>query len=380
MDQFLSHMQLLTYSSLMPFRLGLSVRNINQLFTVTGGFVGMENLARGITRAFTKEGQLASKAAGLMTLKVGMPLEDLLPQRITKGLDPHTTAWLREQLVRFKKGDTFQEPEEFATTSGLGKFVGAADRKLVNLVKGAYDVGMTMSGFRPIENYVNRHVAYNTGISAMEHYGKQFLDSKITLPEMMNKTGLSYMDKPVQDMVLQHLIGENGLKQAGLVYGQNLMEGTHWLYDVGNSPEIFRTKLGRLFGQFGVWPTNYIQYVRKGVTNGNAQSRTAFITRWIAANAAVTAVGQELLGVNITPWTWMSPLMYTGGPALDMFFAIRQKLRETDQPGMNFGQASLSSLANLIPGRMAWRDWQKAFAEEEFSEAVKRAFGFRTKD
>ena len=91
-----------------------------------------------------------------------------------------------------------------------------------------------------------------------------------------------------------------------------------------------RTGLGRIFGQFGMWPMNYLDFLRRTSTKFaeypvQASKMTAL---WTASNyAAVSAM--NLGGADVGKWFWFSPAGIDMSPHAKFVEDIAQMWKET---------------------------------------------------
>src|SRR5258708_39024170 len=64
-----------------------------------------------------------------------------------------------------------------------------------------------------------------------------------------------------------------------------------WPYRRGTQPTLLRTGMGRIFGQFGMWPMNYLDFLRRGASKFAEHPQNAMRTTalWGATNYAAVA-------------------------------------------------------------------------------------------
>lgn len=94
---------------------------------------------------------------------------------------------------------------------------------------------------------------------------------------------------------------------------KDLVELTQWSYRPGARPGIYDYQLGRLFGQYGTWPLNYIEYARRFLGGVDKVAATQALTRLVLAHGAILSAGQAV-GVDTSHWTFTQPMAYGGGP------------------------------------------------------------------
>lgn len=110
---------------------------------------------------------------------------------------------------------------------------------------------------------------------------------------------------------------------------------TQWPYLRGSQPAILRTGAGRLFGQYGTWPLNYISFLgRMGAKAAHPEMRNDAIQAtayWVGINWATGAALEKSFGVDSSNWVWGSPAVYTGGPAFQLGQDIMKAMGDTDE-------------------------------------------------
>jgi len=344
---FARHFLLLTYTGTMPLRLGLVLRNMTQTFTTTFLYAGAENYARGFARAFTKEGRQLVRELGLNEL-TGVPLEEMLARE---------------------------------TAPVAGK------------LRTAYNKGMI--AYKGVDAWINRNISANIGYTTIKHYAPKFLKGQITLQEFKDLTGLVYFPKSAQSQVLRKMLPmweateayqipvvedvAVGIEKAAKTYALHMAEDTQWIYRVGNSPQIFTSRIGRLFGQFGTWPTNFVRFWLRGARANGVGSKASqnFLARWFLVNEGLHLAGKHLLGIDVRPWILEGPFVFGGGPMAQIFNNVQDLTRGGLQADLA-KQDLKRQFRTLVPFGLFIQDVHRALNEEELSEALKRVIGFRT--
>ena len=354
-SQLTNHLMLLTYSSLMPFRGGMAARTLAQPYTNTLLYVGAKWAAVGTARTFTAEGRALAARLGCYS-DTHVPLEQYLP-----GIEPENAA--RNIPSRLVQG-------------------------VVEKVRQGYEKGMIP--FKSGEG-LSRALAGNMAYSAMEHNARLFLEGRISREQMFRDTGLVYLDETVQTEVMEKLFPAAGSKPGSeqfahqvdataFSFAENLVEDSMWIYRVGNSPRIFKSQLGKLLGQFGTWPVNYVQFVRRGLMCGDPVAMMNFMARWALVNTALYEAGKEIFGVDVGPWVLAGPLTYGGGPFAELLGSGMDVLSGGYRTERGLRELKREAVS-LIPFAGAARDilrTRTALMEEEYSEGLKRALAFRT--
>jgi DNA-binding MarR family transcriptional regulator len=200
-------------------------------------------------------------------------------------------------------------------------------------------------GFRRADQF-NRAVSYYAAKNGIENARKHWEAGDID--EFKVQTGLYGNSRGVQKNILKLL--EKGMwEEAGHTYGKMSARETQYLYSKAEAPPFFQGVKGRMFGQFGIWPMAYWDYMGRnlggvgggvkgaiqgpGVTlealgrkftkgergkwarTGEDRYRALFMTRYLLQLSALYGVGGAL-GVNVSSWNKANPIAFEGGPAL----------------------------------------------------------------
>lgn len=102
--------------------------------------------------------------------------------------------------------------------------------------------------------------------------------------------------------------------------GAELTKATQWNFQTGAQAGIYKYGIGRLFGQYGTFPLNYIEYARRMMVNGGwSQGLGApgvqAMMRLVLAHGAVLSAGAAA-GIDTSQWVFTNPMAYGGGPLL----------------------------------------------------------------
>ena len=139
-----------------------------------------------------------------------------------------------------------------------------------------------------------------------------------------------------------------------------------------------------MFGQFGTFPVQYLNFALDGLSRGTAKDRAEFLVSHSAMNMAIVGAGAELFDADLTSWATFGSLSYTGGPyaeaAVSMFQAwggsdmeralalrnLKMMLPTIDSPQSVF-----------VPGSYAIGDLVDAFQEDDLLNIVGEGAGIR---
>ena len=256
-----------------------------------------------------------SYAAGL-GLRAAVPVRDTLqvfmtglpvqgPIRFAKGLaegvTPKGFAFAREQGALLGRhtigdlyGDIFQEIDPGSSTDRLTTLA----NKLLSPSRWGHNIGRSIVFNGEYHSALDAVSAYREGAASWEDLMKQ------------GNTSLWWTDKPFQDRIRGQL-EDKGFTNEEIArnISTETLDLTLWPYRRGMQPAALRTGAGRIFGQFGMWPMNYLDFIKRGAFKVREHPGTALgaIASWAAVNYTGTAVMNKVLGADAGKWTWVSP-------------------------------------------------------------------------
>ncbi len=151
---------------------------------------------------------------------------------------------------------------------------------------------------------------------------------------------------------------------------------TQWLYRKANAPYWARSTAGRVFGQFGVWPSWYIEYAKNIATRGTPINRTKRIAMLVGINGLVYEAGKEIFGVNVSNWMFTHPTQWYPIPLTAVQAA--QKVVKGSEYDQQEAAGQLQDLALMhIPAYLSVKSMIKAQDEYREEDMVKRFMGFK---
>lgn len=315
----------LTHAGLIGFRPGPLIRNLFNTWQ-TGSRIGAKWTWEGTKMALTRQGREIARRGGMLEEEVLHEVTGLreLGQagRITRGAEKIAEAGLRP----YGKVDDFNRS---------AMYLGMRE-KFLTAAKGA---------------------------------GKNET-------ALLKKAGLYRFHPVVRDHVLSSWRTGN-LAEAAHLAGAHAAQDTQWVYQSGFRPTAMSGELNKAFLQFGVWPMNYMEYMRQMVRplvgadpHTPAIESAKWMAEWALMNAGIVGVmGAAGASVGLGPdaiyhtlkWTFAGPLAYTGGPLFDTV-----KAAESLASGSG-GQAAASAkrtikgtLISTVPGSGLVRDVARA--------------------
>jgi len=142
----------------------------------------------------------------------------------------------------------------------------------------------------------------------------EYVGSNLLGPEMNSRVLEATMTgDPAKILTGRHIFA-NAMQERGL-----------FLMRREQSPVAFHGVIGKMFGQYGTFSANYVQFVTQTWKYATKGQKAAFAARWIG-NSAALAAGAYAIGLRAKDWMPWAPMQFTGGPffnlAVDMVHSI----------------------------------------------------------
>jgi hypothetical protein len=221
-----------------------------------------------------------------------------------------------------------------------------------------------------------RTVAHLAMKDTVKAQGQKFISGKISAAEFIERTQLTSIMHPLEVKAILRPLHAGNVEEAGRVAGRFLQQNTNFIYAAYNSPRAFHGVVGRLGGQFGMWPTSYQEYLRYLTTFGTSNQRAAKVNRWMLMNTALGTAG-ALMGVNFWKWLFFGPVAFTGGPILQTVMDAAE-VGEAAVSGREEGpeaalaksrlRRNIGGIGTILPGKGAFRDVLRT--SEEFEKGI----------
>jgi len=233
---------------------------------------------------------------------------------------------------------------------------------------------------------------YDQALAAVKAYRAGAIDEI----RLANSTGAWFHDTPEKSRLIA-LAGDLSKtpEQVATEFGLAVNEATQY----GGAPgSMLRTGMGRVFGQYGSWPMNTVEFLRKLVTRAvdTPSKGVPALGMWLASNYAAFEAAKSV-GIDATKWLFFSPAGFAGSPMLELAQHIYEAPEETDKgrtarkailefPLTEFVPAGVAIQNVLdgidkgtlsIPRALGFREWKDPSEELDFSEYVRKELGFR---
>lgn len=201
---------------------------------------------------------------------------------------------------------------------------------------------------------------------------------------LARESGLWFANQGTRNQYLkeaQLLTRGSDLDDISRRIAKEMVETTQWNFKKGANAGIYEYQIGRLFGQYGTWPLNYIEYARRFVQASDKREAAKALTRLVLTHGAVQAAGASA-GIDLSSWVFTQPMAYGGGPALQVLTNIpksldfesrsgedaRSEIRRAFWPGV---------LPSFVPGSHAVDQILKGVNSDDHSEFWLRLMGFQ---
>jgi broad specificity phosphatase PhoE len=328
--------------------------------------------------------------AGGLALRLAVPTRDALQIFLTTYplLGNYTWTGMRRAFSIIKEGtgaDAWQTAEKYGALitrnrlgemyaggasedSGLGGRMQEAAEKILQPIRWSHNS--------------NRVVAF-WGHVAKGEDALADLQGGGTIGDFTRDSGLWFLPKAQQTRYAAELMKSTTPEASNDIIkrmASDLVDSTQWNYNRGAMPGIYKYQLGRLFGQYGSWPLNYIEYARKmvgsAVTGDNKAEAFKTLSRLVVAHGAVLSAAQAA-GIDAGHWVFTQPMAYGGGPVMNAITNIPGSMDFESRRGEE-ARGELEHLVwpDMLPGgEEAHAIWQAATSSDR--NVLIRMMGFQ---
>jgi len=238
---------------------------------------------------------------------------------------------------------------------------------------------------------MNRFAAFGMGESAIERHAPKLLEGKLSWEEFLFETGLKGSPTVEQSKIQALLLGETpNVGKAATEYGKILAADTQFLYTQANAPMMFRGTIGRMAGQFGMFPVSFAEYMLENTVGArDARWVTRFGTRWAALQLGLIGLSKST-GVDTSTWLFSNPLTFEGGPWFQTFRDVStlgvstnefERREATAKLRKVFGNSTAGFMGGVFnPFGGQTTNLFQAMAEEDPTSAMLLGLGFNLTD
>lgn len=238
---------------------------------------------------------------------------------------------------------------------------------------------------------MNRIVSYHQGKLAIEKNAGDLISGKADWETFLFRTGLKGSPAVDQRKIQQILQQEvPNVAEAAREYGRLLANDTQFIYSASNAPAAFRGTIGRMAGQFGMYPVSFGEYMLQNTTGArDAKWAYQFASRWAKVQIALMGMSMST-GIDTSTWLFANPLTFEGGPWFQTFRDISTLGVSTNEFERREASAKLKKVfGNSTAGFMGGifnpfggqtTNLFQAMAEEDPTHALLLGLGFNLTD
>jgi hypothetical protein len=315
----INKMMVWSYAAGLGLRAAIPIRDALQVFATTMPVLGPSRFGRGLAYFAQHGWELAEESGALLGRK---NIGDLY-------------------------GDIFSEIPVGASSDRITKLA----QKLLSPSRGGHNIGRAI-GF---------YGEYFDALDAINEYKA----GRISVDELINdRTHLWFND----DALTKRMVGlihnaapEEAAKQIAL----EMVDLTLWPYRRGMQPYLLRTGAGRVFGQFGMWPMNYGDFLRRSAfkmtTNPKQAIKLAAV--WTMTNYAAVQAMQGM-GADADKWFFLSPAGYGLSPHAQFLLDLGKSPEETPD-GRAARKRVLEYPLDFFPGGVEMRQIHRMLQSDE---------------
>ena len=361
-EKWINTLNFMTYSSSIPFRVGLIARNSFQTMLIVP-IMGGDAWYHGVKTAlgFGTDGIARAEAAQAA-------MEAAVKGRALK-LDVVPLHGGTEAIGGVSEGMFGNWRSDFAK-------VGFNVNELFTVGFTAYrkpdDIG------RVVAFYAGKH-RVNKALSTYHRSAK----GDAALETLKRQGKVKTFDETIE-AEFESLIRQDRFAEAEDLIGAELANKVHFLYGDASHPPGWGGVAGKLFGQFGTFPVQYLSQVTESLTRGTVKDRVEFLAVHSAINIGIITAGAKLFDADLESWAFLPSLTYTGGPYADILLNMITVMGGSDAERslalrtLKMKLPSWNSPSSIfVPGSYFVDDLRRAFEEDDFIKGVGRAAGVR---
>ena len=171
-----------------------------------------------------------------------------------------------------------------------------------------------------IGHNIGRSIAYLGEYRTALDEIARFRRGEINALELADRTSTWFQDPAPRARLLGMAANPDvPLEDAARQFGLALNDATQFALRTGTAPAVLRTGFGRVLGQYGTWPANYLEFLRKGGARMLENPRRALpaIGMWAAIQYGAFEAAKGM-GIDLAKWVFFSPGGYAGSPNLEL--------------------------------------------------------------
>jgi len=362
-EKWVNTLNTITYSSSIPFRIGLIARNSFQTM-LTVPIVGGEAWHHGMKTALGWNG---------------------------KGFDSNLVQDAMQRAVKANALKVDVIPLHGGTdivggvSEGMFGNMRSDFAKVGYNVKELFDAGFT--AYRKPDD-IGRVVAFEAGrfrVNKALNVYQRSAKGDAAIEALKRQAKVKTFDETVE-AEFEALIRADRFDDASNLIGAKLADKVHFLYADANHPPGWGGVGGKLLGQFGTFPVQYLQHVLESASRGTVADRAMFVAGHSAVNLGIISAGAALFDADLESWAFAPSIHYTGGPYAEMILSGVAAWNGSDAE-KSLAQNNLKMMlpwwnrpSIFVPGSYFVADVVRGFQQDSFSQGVARASGIRFLD
>lgn len=299
-ERLVSSLLAVGYSAAIPFRAAHVLRNGFQM-QLSLPFLGGKHWGAGLSEAMTDKGFIETIKKGA----IDGNLYPLVQSGEVFGVFPQgkTYGWMAEKYGEKFANAVLNSGETWEKVARVG----------FDWYKKPDDIGRAIA-------------FWGTKSKLAEAWGV-FESERGTLEALtkLKRTMKSHWYGEAVDTEFERLVTAGDMEVAGDFLGKELAKKTHFDYTKAATPYGWNSVQGKLGGQFGSFPVQFLDYMLETATGQTAPEAAAFWTYVAAMNAGVIVAGNSV-GLDLRSWAIIPSLQYTGGPFADAGLSIANVL------------------------------------------------------
>lgn len=206
-------------------------------------------------------------------------------------------------------------------------------------------------GMRPYKwaDSTNRAAVYYGMIDRIDNAFELYRKGQISAKQFPKKAGANLFGKEQYNQAVS-LLNTNDIEAGFEAFKDRLariaVDETQFLYNSIDRPAMFRSSIGRLFGQYTTWPLNYYNLAKNKLMSDSmtAAQKIGFFAR---LTTVIGAISTSLHAAGLNPATYApwNAMTFEGGP----YFQLLNDMLSTAQGDIGAFKNTVRALTSLIP-------------------------------
>ena len=191
-----------------------------------------------------------------------------------------------------------------------------------------------------------RSVVY-LGMEARARSAIDLLDRKQISPKQFQRlSGMQIFGPEFEHYALELLDRGKGRDAFVNALASKASDQVNYIYQGFDKPQMFNGIIGRMFGQFGTWPINYVNFALNQVRQlrYHPTQAVSFLARSAAVAYAIQS-GFNRAGIEATPYIPWETMFFTGGP----YYSLMNDLLTAGKGDSAAASRAITGLKALIP-------------------------------